>query len=72
MAIHEVSNSALRAKLGIRLEGIQEALATFTHYPQTEARDAWIWRKPNGKVDALTPPHLTSRASTHSSSSLKH
>ena len=56
MPTPEVSNSALRAELGIRLKGLQEALATFTHHLQTEARDAWIWRKPSGKVDALTPP----------------
>lgn len=38
MATPEVSNSALRAELGIRLKGLQEALATFTHHLQTEAR----------------------------------
>jgi DNA replication terminus site-binding protein Ter len=56
MPTPDVSNSALRAELGIRLKGLQEALATFTDHLQTEARDAWIWRKPSGKVDALTPP----------------
>lgn len=52
----ELSNSALRAELGACLKGLKEALAAFTRHVQGEARDAWIWRKPPGRVDALTPP----------------
>ena len=36
----EVSNLVLRAELGIQLKGLHKALAVFTHYLQTEARDA--------------------------------
>ncbi len=55
MAHREVSNSALRAELGACLKGLKEALADFTRHVQAEARDAWIWRRPPGRVDALTP-----------------
>ena len=55
MASLEASNSALRAELGIHLVGLREALAGFTRHIQVEARDAWIWRRPNGRVDAMTP-----------------
>jgi hypothetical protein len=55
MAALEVSNSALRAELGICLKGLQEALAVFTQHIQSETRDAWIWRRPNGRAEALTP-----------------
>ena len=56
MARPEVSNSALRAELGACLKGLKEALAAFTRHVQVETREAWIWRKPPGRVDALTPP----------------
>ena len=51
----EVSNSALRAELGICLKGMREALAAFTQHIQSEARDAWIWRRPDGRADAMAP-----------------
>lgn len=52
----ELSNSALRAELGASLKGLQAALTLFTHHLQAEARDAWVWQKPRGTVNALTPP----------------
>jgi hypothetical protein len=55
MAVLQVSNSALRAELGICLTGLREALAVFTRHIQGEVHDAWIWRRPNGRADALTP-----------------
>jgi hypothetical protein len=56
MRPQEVSNSALRAELGANLKGLQNALAQFTHHLQGEARDAWVWQKPRGVANALTPP----------------
>src|ERR1700722_18259128 len=56
MRPQEVSNSALRAELGANLKGLQNALAHFTHHLQGEARDCWVWQKPRGVVNALTPP----------------
>ena len=65
MARLEVSNSALRAELGACLKSLKDALAEFTRHVQVDARDAWIWRKPPGRVDALTPlPPEISRAHT--------
>jgi hypothetical protein len=52
----EISNSALRADLGERLKAVQAALAAFARHLQTEARDAWMWQRPRGRADALTPP----------------
>jgi len=47
-----LSNSALRAELGSVLKGLQGALTAFTHHVRWSSRDAWIWRKPEGLVDA--------------------
>src|SRR5580658_10914617 len=51
-----LSNSALRADLGASLKSLQTALGLFTHQLQIEAREAWVWQKPRGAVNALTPP----------------
>jgi hypothetical protein len=61
MALLNVSNSALRADLGAHLKGLLSALAGFTHHLQVESRDAWVWQKPRGVANVLTPaaPELT-------------
>lgn len=56
MLASNLSNSALRADLGAHLKGLQSALEEFTHHLQVEARDAWVWQKPRGLANALTPP----------------
>jgi DNA replication terminus site-binding protein Ter len=50
------TNPALRASLGTHLKDLQTALSLFTTHLQEEARAAWLWQKPRGSADALTPP----------------
>jgi DNA replication terminus site-binding protein (Ter protein) len=49
------TNPSLRASLGTHLKDLQSSLSTFTHYLEEEAHAAWLWQKPRGPADALTP-----------------
>ncbi|MDB6015095.1 MAG: hypothetical protein JWL65_7345, partial [Gammaproteobacteria bacterium] len=50
------TNPALRATLGTHLKGLQESLTLFTRHLQLESRAAWLWQRPRGHADALSPP----------------
>ena len=50
------SHSALRAELGLSLEGLQAALSLFAAHIQMRAHGAWLWQPPEGTPDPLTPP----------------
>ena len=49
------TNSTLRATLGTHLKSLQSSLSLFSRYLQQEAHAVWLWQKPRGPVDALTP-----------------
>lgn len=50
------NHSALRAELGVALEGLQSTLAQFAAHIQVRARDAWVWQAPDGVPDPLAAP----------------
>ena len=50
------TNSALRATLGTHLKDLQSSLSLFTHHLEQHTHAAWLWQKPRGPADALTPP----------------
>ena len=51
-----LSHSALRAELGLALEGLQAALSLFAAHIQMRAHGAWLWQTPEGTPNPLTPP----------------
>jgi hypothetical protein len=59
------SNSALRAELGICLEGLQSSLGRFAAHLQLRAHGAWVWQRPLALADPLSaPPPELSREET--------
>lgn len=50
------SHSALRAELGLSLEGLQTALSRFAAHIQMRSPGAWLWQAPKGTPDPLEAP----------------
>lgn len=56
MTVGQLSNSALRAELGHRLGALQESLKRLAEHVQRQARDAWVWQRPDRNRDAFSAP----------------
>ena len=50
------SHPALRAELGLSLEGLQSALSRFATHIQMRAHGAWLWQPPEDSTNPLAPP----------------